>query len=142
MRSRLAIILIATLSQAGCALLSSEPPATGADAQKIAVPSAPTSRPATKPVKPAGGVVQKRGGGYYLDDGPGDNAPPDLSRTADQPSAYLLSGQTGELQPVARSRGTTVEVRELFFSTPARRKFLKTDATEDCFTIISMFSGF
>ena len=83
MRSRLAIILIATLSQAGCALLSSEPPATGADAQKIAVPSAPTSRPATKPVKPAGGVVQKRGGGYYLDDGPGDNAPPDLERIAD-----------------------------------------------------------
>ena len=53
-----------------------------------------------------------------------------LSRTAGQASAFLLDGRTGELQPVARSTGTTVEVKELFFSTPARRKFLKTDATE------------
>ena len=52
------------------------------------------------------------------------------SRPASQPSAYRLDGRTGELAPVARSTGTTVEVKELFFSTPARRKFLKTDATE------------
>jgi len=53
-----------------------------------------------------------------------------LSRFAGSDTAFALDGRTGELRPVARSTGTTVEVRELFFATPARRKFLKTDATE------------
>jgi DNA mismatch repair protein MutL len=53
-----------------------------------------------------------------------------LSRMDNQPTAFALDGQTGEIRPAARAVGTTVEVKELFFSTPARRKFLKSDSTE------------
>lgn len=53
-----------------------------------------------------------------------------LSRERGADAAYALDGRTGELRQVARAEGSTVEVRELFYATPARRKFLKTDATE------------
>ncbi len=52
------------------------------------------------------------------------------SRTASDTHGHRLDARSGELTPAARGVGTSVDVRELFFNTPARRKFLKSEATE------------
>jgi DNA mismatch repair protein MutL len=55
------------------------------------------------------------------------------SRAAGKPHAWRIEVEGGTMQPVAPAalpRGTTVTIEELFFNTPARRKFLRTEGTE------------
>jgi DNA mismatch repair protein MutL len=55
------------------------------------------------------------------------------SRSRDKPHAWRIEvdgGEVGVPQPAALSSGTTVTVQELYYNTPARKKFLRTDATE------------
>jgi DNA mismatch repair protein MutL len=55
------------------------------------------------------------------------------SRTADGEHGWKISvqgGAVGPIDPASCAQGTTVEIRDLFYATPARLKFLKTDRSE------------
>ncbi len=55
------------------------------------------------------------------------------SRTADFDEGRIIEAQgetVGEPKPIGCPVGTTIEVKNLFFNTPARRKFLRTSTTE------------
>ena len=60
------------------------------------------------------------------------------SRAAEQDQAWMINTGTdsdfanysAQPEPVAHPQGTTIDVRDLFFNTPARRKFMRTIKTE------------
>lgn len=52
------------------------------------------------------------------------------SRTADAPHAHSIGADQSTVQPAAGEIGTSLDVQDLYYSTPARRKFLKTEQTE------------
>jgi len=53
------------------------------------------------------------------------------SRTIDAPHAWELVGShLGTVAPSSGPHGTTIDVQDLYFNTPARRKFLKSEQTE------------
>src|SRR3989338_486784 len=55
------------------------------------------------------------------------------SRTASDAHGWKVEARDGQMSepvPVSHAQGSTVELRELYFNTPARRKFLKSEATE------------
>ncbi len=52
------------------------------------------------------------------------------SQAGEEANGWQIEGQTLQIKPAAHPRGTTIEVADLFYNTPARRKFLKTEKTE------------
>ncbi len=67
-----------------------------------------------------------------------ETAPDNNGASSEATRLIVEGGRLKDVQPTARRRGTTVRVKRLFFNAPARRKFLRTPATETRATVAAV----
>jgi DNA mismatch repair protein MutL len=121
-----------TLIQGGQALIRVDDDGAGMDAEELALS---VERHATSKL-PEDDLVHIRTLGFRGEALPSIGSVARLKissrkRGADEAwSIAVEGGAKGELLPAAHPSGTRVEVRDLFYATPARLKFLKTQRTE------------
>jgi len=61
------------------------------------------------------------------------------SRQNDSDCGWQLSSENDDVHPAAHPLGTTIEVRDLFFNLPARRRFLRSDKTEQNHILTTLY---
>jgi DNA mismatch repair protein MutL len=61
------------------------------------------------------------------------------SRQNDSDCGWQLSSESDDIHPAAHPLGTTIEVRDLFFNLPARRRFLRSDKTEQNHILTTLY---
>ena len=67
-----------------------------------------------------------------------------ITKTAETDAAtrvYIEGGKLIDVKEIGRSQGTTITVRDLFYNTPARRKFMRSEATEN-FHLVSIVTHY
>lgn len=121
------------LERGGCGLIRVHDDGVGIEAQEIAVA---LSRHATSKIASLDDLEHLATLGFRGEALPSIASVSRLSlysRPAAAAHAWVVEARDGELaapQPAPHPPGTTVEVRDLFFNVPARRKFLRTESTE------------
>ncbi|MBK5920217.1 DNA mismatch repair protein MutL [Rhodothalassium salexigens] len=122
-----------TLEAGGKRLLAVEDDGCGMDAEALALA---VERHATSKIDDTHDLTDIRTLGFRGEALPSIGAVARLALTSRVPGsdcAFALTvegGAVGAVKPAARAAGTRVEVRDLFFATPARLKFLRTDRAE------------